>query len=371
MGKVRLGDYINIRTGKLDANASNNDGVYPFFTCSKEPLKINTYSYDCECVLIAGNGDLNVKYYNGKFDAYQRTYIIETKNKDVLSVKFLYHFFLKYIKKLRGISIGGVIKYIKLNNLTDINFYLLNIKEQQKIVNKLDKLQKIINIRKHQIEDLEYIVKSRFVEMFGNVILNDKEWIQKKIKDSVKSEKNDIKAGPFGSSLKKDCYVKHGYKIYGQEQVINQDVTYGNYYINEEKYKELSNYIIQEDDILISLVGTYGKLLVIPKRYEAGIINPRLMKISFDKKVINSIFFKYFFTDYNVIKYLSSRTHGGTMNILNVGIIKNVPIIIPPIELQNEFVNFVEYIDKLKVECKNNLNEMQNIMNSLLDKYFC
>ena len=75
--KVKIGDLTKIKTGKLDANVSSEDGKYPFFTCSKEPLKISTYSYDCECVLVAGNGDLNVKYYNGKFDAYQRTYIIE------------------------------------------------------------------------------------------------------------------------------------------------------------------------------------------------------------------------------------------------------------------------------------------------------
>ena len=59
---MRLGDYVNIRTGKLDANASSENGQYPFFTCSVTPLKIDTYSYDCECVLVAGNGDLNVKY---------------------------------------------------------------------------------------------------------------------------------------------------------------------------------------------------------------------------------------------------------------------------------------------------------------------
>lgn len=81
--KVNLGDLVNIKTGKLDANASAVDGAYPFFTCSKEPLRISTYSYDCECVLVAGNGDLNVKYYNGKFDAYQRTYII-TENGSVV-----------------------------------------------------------------------------------------------------------------------------------------------------------------------------------------------------------------------------------------------------------------------------------------------
>ena len=102
--KVRLGDFVKIRTGKLDANASSDDGKYPFFTCSIEPLKISTYSYDCECVLVAGNGDLNVKYYNGKFDAYQRTYIIESLNKNILDVKFLYTFLSLYIETLRKLK---------------------------------------------------------------------------------------------------------------------------------------------------------------------------------------------------------------------------------------------------------------------------
>ena len=115
--RVRLGNYVKIKTGKLDANASSTDGKYPFFTCSKEPLKISTYSYDCECVLVAGNGDLNVKYYSGKFDAYQRTYIIESMDKTFLDVQYLYFFMDKYLETLGSQSIGGVIKYIKLEIL--------------------------------------------------------------------------------------------------------------------------------------------------------------------------------------------------------------------------------------------------------------
>lgn len=127
MRYVKLGDYTKIKTGKLDANASSIDGIYPFFTCSKQPLKINSYSYDCECVLVAGNGEINAKYYNGKFDAYQRTYIIETNDKSKLLVKYIYYFMLSYIDVLKSKSIGGVIKYIKLNNLTDAKISLLSI----------------------------------------------------------------------------------------------------------------------------------------------------------------------------------------------------------------------------------------------------
>lgn len=138
----KLGDYVKIKTGKLDANASSDDGEYPFFTCSIEPLKISSFSYDCECCLVAGNGDLNVKYYNGKFDAYQRTYIIESLDKEKLDVMYLYFFLCSYIEVLRKQSIGGVIKYIKLGNLTDALIPIPSLEKQKKSVEILLKLKK-------------------------------------------------------------------------------------------------------------------------------------------------------------------------------------------------------------------------------------
>ena len=73
---IRLGEVVSISTGNLDANAAKPDGAYPFFTCSNTPLKIDRYSFDCGAVLLAGNGDFNLKRYTGKFDAYQRTYVV-------------------------------------------------------------------------------------------------------------------------------------------------------------------------------------------------------------------------------------------------------------------------------------------------------
>ena len=163
MSKVRLGDYVRIRTGKLDANASDQNSKYPFFTCSIAPLCINTYSYDCECVLVAGNGDLNVKYYNGKFDAYQRTYIVESLDNKLLTVPYLYRFMDKYIETLRNISIGGVIKYIKLGNLTEANINLPTVSKQNEIVDVLSNVDNLIKEAEQQLADLDILVKSRFV----------------------------------------------------------------------------------------------------------------------------------------------------------------------------------------------------------------
>ena len=169
---AKLGKYVNIKTGKLDANASSENGQYPFFTCAIEPLKIDSYSYNCECVLVAGNGDLNVKYYNGKFDAYQRTYIIESKDKEKLSVPYLYQFLQKYVERLRELSIGGVIKYIKLGNLTDADIPIPELSIQQSIVATLDKATHTIDLCNAILEKLDLLVKARFVEMFGDPVEN-------------------------------------------------------------------------------------------------------------------------------------------------------------------------------------------------------
>lgn len=272
---------------------------------------------------------------------------------------------LKYQNKTTGII------NLKLNDyLNGTLVEIPNIEQQIKIVEVLDKAHYLIDMRKQQLDELELLVKSRFVEMFGDPIKNSKGWKCPKIEDVVANEKNAIKAGPFGSALKKEYYVDSGYKIYGQEQVIREDVDFGDYYITQEKYKELENCAIKSNDVLISLVGTYGKLLIIPEEFKAGIINPRLMKITFDKSKINTIYFKYFFQSESLKNKLSNNTHGGTMPILNVGIVRNIYIPLPPIELQTQFADFITQVDKLKFEMEKSLKELEDNFNSLMQKAF-
>lgn len=156
-----------------------------------------------------------------------------------------------------------------------------------------------------------------------------------------------IKAGPFGSSLTKDIYVAKGYKVYGQEQVIRGDYRYGDYYINEKKYRELSSCAVREGDVLLSLVGTAGKLLIISKDAEAGVINPRLLRFTFDKKIISSEFFKYMFESNFVQNLLSRAAQGGTMAVLNAGMLRILEIPIPSLKEQTAIANALSDVDAL------------------------
>ena len=133
-----LGDLCRIRTGKKDVNQGNPDGKFPFFTCAAEHTFSDNYSFDTEALLIAGNGDVGkVSYYNGKFEAYQRTYVLSDFAE--VSPRFLY---LILDGKLRDTvskqKLGNTMPYIKVGMLTDFQLPVPPLAEQQRIVGLLD-----------------------------------------------------------------------------------------------------------------------------------------------------------------------------------------------------------------------------------------
>ena len=362
---ARLGDYVKIKTGKLDANASSENGQYPFFTCSVDPLRIDTYSYDCECVLVAGNGDLNVKYYNGKFDAYQRTYIIESKDKNALTVPYLYCFLDDYVEELRKQSIGGVIKYIKLGNLTEAQIPICSIEKQNEIVENFDKVNTLISLRKQQLSKLEELVKSRFIELFGDPETNPYDWDQVTVGDVCSS----IVRGPFGSALKKEFFVEpteSTYKVYEQKHAIQKSATIGTYYVTAEKFAELRRFECVAGDILMSCSGTMGELYQLPHGCAKGIINQALCKFTLNDRILPIIFLVYM---RQIIGKLETKG-SGIQNIAAVSYVKAMPINLPPMVIQEQFAAFVEQTDKSKLEIQQSLEKLETLKKALMQKYF-
>lgn len=263
---------------------------------------------------------------------------------------------------------GSTIKGVRKEDLEEIEILLPPLQVQKHIVSILEKAESLKQKRENADKLTKDYLQSVFYEMF-DTYLKDKNKF-KKITEFVENSKNSIKAGPFGSSLKKECYAKKGFKIYGQEQVIKDDLNFGNYYISKEKYEELENYKVKEGDILISLVGTYGKISIVPKSYQQGIINPRLMKITLDKKKMNPIFFKFVFNSPIIKIELENVSHGGTMDILNVGLIKKIGFPLPPLNLQNDFASIVEQVEKLKEEQIKSKEEINVMFDSLMKQAF-
>lgn len=149
----RLGDVCEIKTGKLNANAQVEDGEYPFFTCDKNPSKIDTYAFDGEAILISGNGNVgHLNYFIGKFNAYQRTYVLMQFKTQ--SGRYLLHClnsgFKNYIEnKLKK----GSVPYITLPLLFDYPIPIPSLSEQERIVGILDTFTAAIENLKSQIAE--------------------------------------------------------------------------------------------------------------------------------------------------------------------------------------------------------------------------
>ena len=352
---MRLGDYVHIKTGKLDANASSENGRYPFFTCSVEPLKIDSFSYDCECVLVAGNGDLNVKYYNGKFDAYQRTYIIESKDKSILTVPYLFCFLDSYVEELRKQSIGGVIKYIKLGNLTEANIPLCHITEQKKIVDTINKVDSLISLRKQQLTKLDELVKARFVELFGDPVLNQKGFPVYRMDEVVEFQ---------GGSQPDKKYFEYEPTEDNIRLIQIRDYKTDKYitYIP----KSMAKRFCTADDIMI---GRYGPPIFQILQGIEGSFNVALMKAT--PKMGNREFVRQFLKQDCLLEYLeglSKRTAG--QDGIQMDKLKEYPFPIPPIELQEEFERFIKQTDKSKSAIQPSLDKLETLKAALMQKYF-
>lgn len=129
---VKLGDFFPVKTGKKDANTASVNGKYPFFSCSQNALCTDSYSFDCDAILVAGNGDFNVKWYSGRFDAYQRTYVLIPYNKKLLAL--LYYVVKRNLLTITSKARGSVIRFITKGNLTDFEFAIPRDLENNEIV---------------------------------------------------------------------------------------------------------------------------------------------------------------------------------------------------------------------------------------------
>lgn len=363
---VKLGTLTRIRTGKLDANASSTDGAYPFFTCSREVLRIATYSYDCECVLVAGNGDLNVKYYAGKFDAYQRTYIIESIDNGKLLTKYLYFFLDIYVEVLRTQSIGGVIKYIKLGNLADALIPLPGIEKQAEIVDYLETCNVIIDRIQQQLTKLDELVKSRFMEMFGDPISNEKKWATKKLDEACIAIVDCPHSTPNYTS-ENTGYMCIRTSIVKKNRIMWEKIEYIK---EDEYYNRIQRKRPEKGDVIYTREGAILGIAAVIDRECNVALGQRSMLLSPDKKQCTSEFLS---VAMNCDSFLSNALKGQSGSAsphINVGDIKDFQMIMPPISQQRQFSAFVAEVDKSKLAVEQSLEKLETLKKSLMQEYF-
>jgi len=219
MRKTTLGDLVTFRTGKLNSNAAVATGQYPFFTCSQETYRIDSYSFDTECVLLAGNNAAGVyplKYYKGKFDAYQRTYVIESLDHRVLSTRFLYYLLRPQLERLQTLSTGAATKFLTLSILKNIEVSLPNVDVQRRIASILSAYDDLIENNTRRIAILEEMARRIYEEWFVRFRFPGHEQVK-----MVESELGVIPEGWMPSQVG-ECVTIHRGKSYKSTELADE-----------------------------------------------------------------------------------------------------------------------------------------------------
>ncbi|EIF6157714.1 TPA: restriction endonuclease subunit S [Clostridium perfringens] len=202
-----------------------------------------------------------------------------------------------------------------------------------------------------------------------------KNWSYIKFKNILNSDKNSLKRGPFGSAIKKDYFVESGYKVYEQKNAIYNDMRLGNYYIDEEKYRELEAFSLKPGDLIVSCSGTVGKIAVIPEEAEEGVMNQALLKIQLDNRIILTKYFMYLFNSEPFISNVLDSSRGTAIkNIAATKVLKEIGVPIPPLKEQQRIVNKIESLfeklDKSKELIEEAREDYEKRKSAILEKAF-
>lgn len=341
-----------------------------------EYVKDNSKINKCDegDILIGRYGASVGKILTGLAGAYNVAIVKTIPNEEILSKRYLYFVLTGTAFQNFIAAIGSRAAQAGFNkdDLSKYKLHLPSLKHQNQIAEVLEKAQNIIPERKKSINLLDEFLRNTFFKMFGDPIQNQKGWDIKTIESLVKKQKYSLKRGPFGGALKKDIFVSRGYLVYEQYHALNNDFTFERYYIDEEKFQELKAFEVFPGDIIISCSGVYlGKLAIVPQNAKRGIINQALLKITLDKKVIDSNYFVFLFSHNSFKnKFYGNSIGSGVPNFPSMDEFKKFQFIYPPLELQNQFSKIVETTEAIKKQYQQSLQKLENLYNSLSQKAF-
>lgn len=358
MEKVRLGDIFEyMPKSKIKAGEGKKEGKYKFFTSSNIQDKyIDEFIYDGEYLIFGTGGKASINYCNEKFSTSTDNFVVKVR-KDI-NTKFVYLYFKNDMQKLEKGFKGASIKHISKDYINQLMIPIYDFKVQNKIVNELNKIQEIIDLRREQIEKLDKFIKSQFIEMFQNI----KEY--KKLKE-------------YSTLITKGASPKWqgvDYKSTGTLFVTSENVREGYIDISKPKYLDnkineiLPRTILKKDDILINIVGaSIGRAGKYDYDYLAN-INQAVALVR--TKNINNTFLLQYLNSQQAIKMYNDMKKGGARENLSLKNISDLKIPNVPIELQNQFAEVVKQINKQKFMLEKSLKEIDELQECLMNKYF-
>ena len=358
---VKLGDLCVVKRGTTITQKEAIEGKVPVVSGGLKPTYFhNSSNRNGNTITVSGSGASAgfINFYKEPIFASDCS-TVEPKN-DTVDVSYIYRAMQnlqEYIyTKLKA---GAAQPHVYAKDLANLEIPFPPLAEQHRIAALLDTADHIIKQRELAIAKLDQLAQSVFVAMFSNI-----EHI------TTLSQVAELKRGPFGGALKKEIFVKHGPMVYEQRNAIYDDCKNGKYFITEEKFNEMKDFSVIDNDLIVSCSGTLGKVAKIDKESPRGIINQALLRVR-PKKNISSSFLKSAIESVSVQRNLAISSHGsGLQNFPPMAVVKAVPIPLPSFELQMKFESIKEEILKKKIDLINSKNNLENLLKSIQHQSF-
>ena len=272
---------------------------------------------------------------------------------------------------MRTVSgVGGSLLRARPAEVFKIQIPLPPLDEQKRIAGILDAADALRAKRREAIAQLDTLLKATFLDMFGDPVRGD--WPMAKVEDVASNEKGAMRTGPFGSQLLHSEFVDKGIRVLGIDNAVADEFREGEpRFITPKKYEQLRRYTVRPGDILITIMGTCGRCAIVPDNIGVAINTKHLCCITLDRdKCLPRFLHAYFLQHPIARRYLERSAKGAIISGLNMGIIRALPIPVPPLELQYRFAAIVKSVEQQIASQRAHLNELDTLFASLQSRAF-
>ena len=356
----RLTDICDIQYGyAFDSKCFTEDSSYPQLVRIRDVKRGYSETYDSGDypeVYVLSEGDLLVGM-DGEFNiarwkcsgALLNQRVCKLTAKVGTNEEYIRLAMLKSLKEIEQRTAFVTVKHLSAKELNKLELDIPELTKQDKIADTLSRLERVIEARKEELEKLDELIKARFVELFGDLANPKCQWKKEKLVDACKNP-DDIKCGPFGTQLSKDEYCSSGVAVWEIPQINSGFATQPTHFLTDEKANQLEAYSIKSGDIAMSRKGNVGRCAVFPETMEDGIIHSDVLRIRIDNDLVLPVFMMHQLHYSGAVQHqIELVSSGAIMAGINVTKLKQIEVHIPPLELQNQFADFVKQVDKSKV----------------------
>lgn len=368
MKQAKLKDLFDyLPKSKTKAGDGLESGKYPFYTSSENQSRyLNDFQHESGCLIFGTGGKANVHLATSRFSTSTDCITIKPKPTAEIDAEFAFQYFRGNMQVLENGFKGAGLKHISKAYLSDIRIpHPEDINDQRRIAYLLSTVERLISERKEHLKQLDELLKSVFLEMFGDPVRNEKEWGRSTSAVYAEMVTVGVVIKPASHYVETGVIALRSLNIKPNRIDLNDLV----YFSQKSNDSVLSKSRLKANDILIVRTGKTGTAAVVPPSLEGGncidliIVRPRQEKI-------HPQYLTCLLNSERGIALVSSLEVGGIQKHFNVGALNKIPFPLPPIELQNEFATIVEKVEGLKSRYQQSLTDLETLYGALSQKAF-